>query len=329
MVNTRIAYSIIFIIFTALVSCKEKSQSKLKNNEKVKTKTTKYTGPVIDMHMHTTSHFGDDGNPEGYFSDPKEYQAEIYKRFKKYNIVKAMVSGGSITDEGPVAYQWYLRDPERVVPGILMPGAGNPSVETIRELYTKGQLQVIGEVGSYYLNLPATHPSVMPYFALAEELDIPIGYHLLPGGDKGTRYEDKMFEGIRAANANPIQFEEILVKHPKLRVYIMHAGWPYIDELKALMYTHPQVYVDISAINWIIPVAEFHSFLKELVNAGYGKRIMFGSDPLNRPDVIDKGFKAVDTAPITLEQKADIFYNNAARFLKLPKEEINKHWGKN
>ena len=286
-----------------------------------------YTGPVIDMHMHTATNFGDDGSPDGYFSDPEEYRAEVYKRFEKYNVVKAVVSGAQMTEEGPIAWTWHKRDPDRIVPGILMPGAGTPPVEAIRELYEQGQLQVIGEVGSYYLNLRADDPAVMPYFALAEELGLPIGYHLLPGGAQGTRYEGPMFEGIRAANANPIQFEDVLVAHPNLRLYIMHAGWPYVDELKAMMYTHPQFYVDISAINWIIPRAEFHSFLEELVDAGHGKRIMFGSDPLNRPGVMDIGFEAVDSASfLTDEQKADIFYYNAARFLQLSEEEVADHW---
>jgi len=28
-----------------------------------------------------------------------------------------------------------------------------------------------------------------------------------------------------------------------LRLYVMHAGWPFLDKMKALLYEHPQVYV--------------------------------------------------------------------------------------
>ena len=54
---------------------------------------------------------------------------------------------------------------------------------------------------------------------------------------------------------------------------------------------------------------------------------MYGSDHGPWVSVIDLGIEAVDSASfLTAEQKADIFYYNAARFLRLPEEEIEKHW---
>ncbi len=45
---------------------------------------------------------------------------------------------------------------------------------------------------------------------------------------------------------------------------------------------------------------------------------MFGSDQMNWPETIDAALDAIQSAPfLTAEQKRDIFYNNAARFLKL------------
>jgi predicted TIM-barrel fold metal-dependent hydrolase len=39
--------------------------------------------------------------------------------------------------------------------------------------------------------------------------------------------------------------------------------------------------------------------------------------------------EAIESASfLTAEQKADIFYNNAARFLRLSDEEIAKHHGR-
>jgi hypothetical protein len=62
-----------------------------------------------------------------------------------------------------------------------------------------------------------------------------------------------------------------------------------------------------------------------LVKAGLGKRIMFGSDQMRWPDKIAEGIDAIEQAPfLTKEQKRDIFYNNAARFLRLEDGEIVK-----
>ena len=52
------------------------------------------------------------------------------------------------------------------------------------------------------------------------------------------------------------------------------------------------------------------------MDAGFGKRIMFGSD---FPDQAGPGVAAIVEADfLTSAQKADILCNNAARFLRLP-----------
>ena len=86
-----------------------------------------------------------------------------------------------------------------------------------------------------------------------------------------------------------------------------------------LLYAHPQVYIDVGVIDWTQPRAEFHRYLRLLVDAGYGKRIMFGSDQMVWPEAIGMAVEAIASADfLSREQKADIFYNNAARFLRLP-----------
>ena len=45
---------------------------------------------------------------------------------------------------------------------------------------------------------------------------------------------------------------------------------------------------------------------------------MFGSDQMRWPEKIGEGIEAIQQAPfLTAEQKRDIFYNNAVRFLRL------------
>ena len=53
---------------------------------------------------------------------------------------------------------------------------------------------------------------------------------------------------------------------------------------------------------------------------------MFGSDQMQWPEAIDDAVEAIEAAPfLSDEQKRDIFYNNAARFLRLTNEEIAAH----
>jgi predicted TIM-barrel fold metal-dependent hydrolase len=124
---------------------------------------------------------------------------------------------------------------------------------------------------------------------------------------------------------SPFLLEDVLRKHPKLRIYVMHYGSPLVDEMIAMMFTHPNLYVDVACNNWSFPRAQFHDALKRMVDAGLIKRIMFGSDQMYWPDAIGEGIKAIETAPFLNDgQKRDIFYNNAARFLRLSDAEIAK-----
>jgi uncharacterized protein len=89
---------------------------------------------------------------------------------------------------------------------------------------------------------------------------------------------------FRVTLGNPILLEEVLIRHPKLRVYLMHAGGPFLQETKAIMAVYPQVYADLGVIDWIIPRDEFHNALQGLVRAGFGKGLMFGSDQMLWPE---------------------------------------------
>ena len=118
----------------------------------------------------------------------------------------------------------------------------------------------------------------------------------------------------------------VLVKHPKLRVDIMHAGYPMIDDLLAVLYAHPQVYVDVGIIVYNQPRPAFYRYLQVIVDAGFVNRVMFGSDQMVWPGTIERAIAVIDEAPfLSKQQKRDIFYNNAARFLRLSKEEVARH----
>lgn len=269
-----------------------------------------FESPVIDMHAHT----GGISNGSGGLS-AEEHYAQSYEMFEKYNVVKAVVSG----PKASLAMDWFVKDEERIIPGSMV-GLGLNSVDYLRAAYEEGNLQVIGEVGFYYNGLSADDEQVQPYFALAEELGIPMGYHLM---DNIPRPD---------VNSHPSQFQGVLDNYPNMKIYLMHAGFPHTEEIKELLANYPQVYVDIS---WIASEdigvdAEFAPFLEELIDAGYGKRIMFGSDTVMNAMIFDNAIPAINDLPfLTNEQKADIFYYNAARFLGLSDAEINQHWNIN
>jgi predicted TIM-barrel fold metal-dependent hydrolase len=237
---------------------------------------------------------------------------------------------GMISGEPELIAIWRSAAPRRVISGLDFRLPGTPGQRhvvgrtpaEVRALHARGAFQVLAEIMAQYEGVSADDPRLEPVWALAEELDIPVGIHMGPG-EPGQPYSGG---GYRVRLGNPLLLEEALARHPRLRLYIMHAGYPMISELRALMFSYPQVYVDVGSIIYTEPRPAFYRFLRELVEAGYGDRVMFGSDQMIWPGIIEPSIQAIEEAPfLTAEQKRDIFYNNAARFLRLSDEDIARH----
>ncbi|MBA2770824.1 MAG: amidohydrolase family protein [Sphingomonas sp.] len=207
-----------------------------------------------------------------------------------------------------------------------MPAAipGEPISQTLpalRQMHRQGRARVFAEFSPQYLGLRADDPKLAEFWSLAEEVDVPVGIHLgegMPGQSGGSTRDP-----YRAKLTTPFQLEEVLVKYPRLRVYVMHAASPLTDEMIAMLFEYPSLYVDIGANVWNMPRAQFYDQLKRMVDAGFSKHIMFGSDQTIWPQGIGLAIRTIEEAPfLTAEQKRDILYNNAARFLRLTKEQI-------
>jgi uncharacterized protein len=109
------------------------------------------------------------------------------------------------------------------------------------------------------------------------------------------------------AAGSPVLLEDVLVRHPKLRLFVENAGYPYRGEMIAMMTQYPQLHADLSTISWVIPRTAFYDYLEAFVRAGLGKRLMFGSDQMRWPAKIGEGFEAIERAPsLTEEQKRNI-----------------------
>ena len=76
--------------------------------------------------------------------------------------------------------------------------------------------------------------------------------------------------------------------------------------------------------DWMLPRMEFHGHLRRLVEASFGKRIMFGSDEMVWPETIKVAIESIESAEfLNEEQRRDIFCRNAARFLRLDLTSCN------
>jgi len=270
--------------------------------------------PVIDMHVHSTN------------TSPG-----ALARLDSLNVRYLFLAGLSSD-----LRMWAEVDSTHYLPALVFPCDGGqapitgrscfdaatdlPDIGWLRDELQAGRIRGFGEMSPQYLGMSPDDPRLVPYWALAEEFDIPVGVHM-GFGPPGAAYESSpapfKSPAFRMAANDPMLLEEVLLRHRRLRLFVMHAGWPRLESMLALLYAHPHVYVDVAGLQMeaLVPRAEYERYLRGLVQAGFAGRIMFGSDV---PGELLAGIDAVLAADfLTAKQKSDILCNNAARFLRL------------
>jgi predicted TIM-barrel fold metal-dependent hydrolase len=298
--------------------------------------------PVIDVHVHamdadfpgvapmcpntskftasdpktTEEPFGwvkEQCTPELYPSAPGQYMKEVLAEMERLNVT-AVVFG-----DPKSVQKWKDAAPARVIPGTsfsngLTPGQRLPLNE-LRKHFTQDGFKVMGEIGLQYEGISPSDPSVESYFALAEELDIPVAIHMGTGGSGRANISVPKFRG---SMGDPLLLEGLLARHPKLRVQVMHAGYPMIDNMLTLLQANSHVYVDVAGLIWSYPIKEVNRYIQRVVDAGFEDRVMFGTDQMIWPKLMAYSISIIQNADyLTPPQKRDILYNNAVRFLRL------------
>ena len=258
--------------------------------------------PVIDVHMHAV---GTAPRGQPFANDTAALHAVIAE-LDRQHVIAVFVSTLML----PRTLQWVQRDPRFIA--TLAFRDTSMSVDTVRALVQRGTVHGLGELGFQYAGLRPDDPALDKYFSLAEELDVPVAIHTTGGGLPDV-------PAFRVRLGDPLMLEEVLVRHPRLRVNLMHAGLPFLESTLATMRRYPQVYADLSKINdsTAYPRAQFHDYLHALLRADLGKRLMFGSDAAG-PGAVSAGIEGITSATfLTATQRRDILCENAARFYRL------------
>lgn len=327
----------------AFIACILGSQSALASEA--------YSGPIIDMHGHAY--------PANQHGSPPSTICAPYQRYPAWDSAKSPqenfatysyracdaplsspMTDEEIRDRTIAEYErlnvyallgsasierqkdWKLRSPGRFLAGLEFDLASiKVTPDQIRNLAGAGQIDALFEVLTQYAGLAPNDPSIEPIYEIAEELDLPLGIHLhnsAPGGN--------YFSGLRAVNSNPYLLENVLLAHPNLRLWVVHGAFEFPDAMLAMLRAYPQLRIGIGVHSFVLPEPIFHKWLCSFVENGFADRIMFGSDAMIWPDAIAISIDRTARAPCLSDKlRADIFYNNAARFLRLSEDEMARH----
>ncbi len=198
---------------------------------------TRYEGPNIDMHLHAMPvSYGADGKPIPLdcYPEPCEHAPALASTDQEIldMTLAAMdrnrIVLGFLSGEVERVYTWVAAAPGRFIASTTLWEPGSPDIEFLRGEYRAGRLHGLGEITTQYNGYRPDDPALDPYFAMAEELAIPTHIHT---AGFGAHLPD-----FRVGAGSPVILEEVLVRHPNLRLFVENAGFPFTQEWIAMAY---------------------------------------------------------------------------------------------
>ncbi len=186
------------------------------------------------------------------------------------------------------------------------PHGGSEAVAELERAVT--ELGLVGlTLWPPFHRLPADHRLYYPLYEKALELGIFVILHTSVNFSRTSPLE----------LARPIHLDQVAVDFPDLRLVASHAGWPWVTEMVAVAWRHPNVFMEFSAMRPKY-MTRPGSGWEPLFN--YGRtilkdRVMFATSWPLLP--MKRSVEEVLQFPLPAEVKAKWLYGNAACFLGL------------
>ncbi|MDR5800131.1 amidohydrolase family protein [Caballeronia sp. LZ001] len=170
----------------------------------------------------------------------------------------------------------------------------------VRELGLRG-LNVQG----FEHKLAIDDPLLFPLYRKCVELDVPVNIHC------GTNFSTH----TSMMHGHPAALDRVMMSLPALRVCASPPGWPWVHELLAVAWRHPNVWIGTVAVRPKL-LATAHSGYEPLLQYGktvLKKRMIFGSAFPMMP--VDKALQEFDALGMADQVREDWLCNNAVQFL--------------
>ena len=179
----------------------------------------------------------------------------------------------------------------------------------VRELeYAVKELDLKGlNLAPFLLELYPTDPKYYPLYSKCVELNIPVILHV------GINFYNEAPMGY----SHPKYLDQLAIDFPELKIVATHGGWPWVAEIVAVAWRHPNVYIDIAGqrpkylempnMGWAPLLQLGNSFLQD--------RILFATRYPLLP--FRRTIQEFRQLPLKSEVKEKWLWKNAARLLKL------------
>ncbi|MHA1803283.1 MAG: amidohydrolase family protein, partial [Promethearchaeota archaeon] len=110
-------------------------------------------------------------------------------------------------------------------------------MNAVREIQRAHDLGLRGvAIRPFIFQIPPHHAKMYPIYAKCVELDIPIWLHL------SINFSTQTMEVER-----PIYLDIVAQDFPELKIIAGHGGWPWVNEMMAVVWRNPNIYLDIAS----------------------------------------------------------------------------------
>lgn len=164
-------------------------------------------------------------------------------------------------------------------------------------------------VSSLYNGIPASDPRYYPLYAKCVELDIPVRIYTAMNYANDRAYDV----------GHPRHLDPVAVHFPELRIVAGLGGWPWVNEMTALLRRHPNLYVDTAAHRpkyFGTPGSGWEQFL-HFGNTLNQHKVMIGlsGSLIGAPfETLIEEYEQLPLKPKVLDRW---FYDNAVEFFRL------------
>jgi len=172
------------------------------------------------------------------------------------------------------------------------------------ELLVKDYGFIGAHVYPHWFELAPDDRRYYPFYAKAIELDVPVQIQV----GHCLRYSD---ENPLPSVGRPITLDTIACDLPEVKLVGIHVGWPWTEEMIAVAYKHPNVYIGTDAY----APKHLDEKLIHFINTFGSDKVLFGTDfpVITQQRAIDE-FEEMELRAGSLDK---LLGGNAARLYKL------------
>ena len=184
---------------------------------------------IIDVHFHAhhANHYGTPPprNPVTgkipEWKNDKDVIDQMLATLKANNVVKVIACGNFATIK-----EFQLADTGRFIPALAFPDSQNhplPDTASFIRYFQEKKFYVFGELALQYEGKTLADPELEPYLAICERMGIPVALHT---GMAPPNTPYNCCPEFRTHLGNPQLIEDVLIKHPRMKIQLMHMGFP-------------------------------------------------------------------------------------------------------